>query len=117
MTRRLLLALMLLGAGCATRPSEPGLKALVGGRLDVSLDAEPIEYSVVVISQGKIRAAGPQATTPVPKGAETVSMKGKIIGPMPYSGKVATGEPADLMIRDAETFSVERLMRDGEWIQ
>jgi imidazolonepropionase-like amidohydrolase len=93
------------------------LKAIVGGRLEASLDAEPIEFSVVVIAEGKIRAAGPQASTPVPKGAETISAKGLVIQPMPYTGKIAPGEPADLMLRNAESFAPDRLMRDGEWVQ
>ena len=117
MTRKLLLGFTLLWAGCGGGGSEPGLKAIVGGRLEPSLDAEPIPYSVVVIADGKIRAAGAQSTTPVPKGAETIDAKGKVIQPMPYTGKVAAGEPADLMIRDAETFAPDRLMRDGEWVQ
>ena len=117
MMRKLLLGCTLLLASCGGGAGEPGLKAIVGGRLEPSLDAEPIPYSVVVIANGKIREAGPQATTPVPKGAETIDAKGKVIQPMPYTGKVAPGEPADLMIRDAESFAPDRLMRDGEWIQ
>lgn len=117
MKRLLLLACALFCAACSTAPTEPGLKAIVGGRLEASLDAEPIEYSVVVIADGKIRAAGPQASTPVPKGAETISAKGMVIQPMPYTGRIAAGEPADLMLRDAETQAPDRLMRDGEWIQ
>jgi len=117
MTRCLLIGLVLLSAGCGEGAGEPGLKAIIGGRLEPALDAEPIPYSIVVIANGKIRAAGPQATTPVPKGAETIAAKGKVIQPMPYTGKVAAGEPADLMIRDAETYAPERLMQNGEWVQ
>jgi cytosine/adenosine deaminase-related metal-dependent hydrolase len=116
MRLKLLLASVLLCAGCGGA-GEPGLKAIVGGRLEPSLDAEPIPYSVVVIANGKIRAAGPQASTPVPKGAETIDAKGKVIQPMPYTGKVAPGEPADLLIRDAASFAPERLMREGQWVQ
>ena len=117
MMRRYVLALALLGTGCGGGAGEPGLKAIVGGRLEPSLDAEPIPFSVVVIEKGTIRAAGPQSSTPVPKGAETIDARGKVIQPMPYTGKVAPGEPADLMIRDAQTFAPERLMRDGQWVQ
>jgi imidazolonepropionase-like amidohydrolase len=117
MTRSFLIGLVLLLSGCGAGAGEPGLKAIVGGRLEPSLDAEPIPYSIVVIANGKIRAAGPQATTPVPKGAETIGSKGKVIQPMPYTGKVTVGEPADLMIRDAETYAPERLMQNGEWVQ
>lgn len=106
----------LLLAACSGPGTEPGLKAIVGGRLEPSLEAEPIPFSVIVIADGKIRAAGPQAEVPVPKGAKTFNAKGKVIQPMPYTGKIAPGEPADLMIRDAETLVPERLMRAGEWI-
>jgi len=115
MRLKLLLASVLLCAGCGGG-GEPGLKAIVGGRLESSLDAEPIPYSIVIIADGKIRAAGPAASTPVPKGAETIDARGKVIQPMPYTGKVAPGEPADLMMRDAETFAPDRLMRAGEWV-
>ena len=111
-----LLAVLLL-AGCGGSGGEAGLKAIVGGRLEASLDAEPVPYSVIVIEAGKIREAGPQASTPVPKGAETIDAKGKVIQPMPYTGKIAAGEPANLMIRDAETFAPDRIMRDGEWVE
>jgi imidazolonepropionase-like amidohydrolase len=107
----------LLLAACAEPGAEPGLKAIVGGRLEPSLDAEPVPFSVIVIAGGKIRAAGPQAEIPVPKGAETLNAKGKVIQPMPYTGKIAPGESADLMIRDAETLAPERLMRAGEWVR
>jgi len=117
MMRSFLLGCALLLTGCGVGSGEPGLKAIVGGRLEPSLDAEPIPYSVVVIADGKIRAAGPEASTPVPKGAETINAKGKVIQPMPYTGKIAAGEPADLMLRDAESYAPERLMRAGEWIQ
>lgn len=113
----LLLALALLLAGCAEPAVEPGLKAIVGGRLEPSLDAEAIPYAVVVIAAGKIRAVGPQATTPVPKGAETIAAKGKLIRPVPYDGKLAPGASADLVLLDAETRVQERIMREGEWVR
>jgi cytosine/adenosine deaminase-related metal-dependent hydrolase len=113
----LLLALALLLAGCAEPAVEPGLKAIVGGRLEPSLDAEPIPYAVIVIAAGKIRAVGPQATTPVPKGAETIAAKGKLIRPMPYDAKLAPGSAADLFVLDAATGAPERIMKDGEWVR
>ena len=78
---------------------------------------KPSPFRILLWSSRAERfAAGPQATTPVPKGAETIDAKGKVIQPMPYTGKIAAGEPADLMIRDAESYAPDRLMRDGEWI-
>ena len=113
----LLLALALLLTGCAEPGVEPGLKAIVGCSLEPSLDAEPIPYAVIVIAGGKIRAIGPQATTPVPKGAATISGKGKLLRPMPYDAKLAPGSPADLFVFDAATGAPERIMRDGEWVR
>jgi hypothetical protein len=112
----LMAAALLSLAGCSS-PGEPGLKVIVGGRLEPGLDQEPIPRSVVVIQDGKIRAAGPQASTPVPKGAETIDGSGKLIQPMPYNATIAPGNPANLMIRDAESGAPERIMQDGDWVQ
>jgi hypothetical protein len=109
------LCLTLLLCGCAEPAVESGFVAIVGGRLEPSLDAEPIPYSVIVIAAGKIRAIGSQATTPVPKGAETINAKGKLIRPMPYDATLAPGSPADLMMFDAETGAPDSIMKDGEW--
>jgi hypothetical protein len=111
------LYLSLLLCGCAEPGTEPSLKAIVGGSVEPSLDAERIPYAVIVIADGKIRAIGPQATTPVPKGAETVAAKGKLLRPMPYDAKLEPGRAADLMMFDAETGAPERIMRDGEWVR
>lgn len=115
--RYVLTLLFLVLAGCAEPATEPGLKAIVGGRLEASLDAEPVPFSVVVIAGGKIRAVGPQATVPVPKGAETIPAKGKLIRPMPYTATIAEGGPANLMVFDAESGTPERVMQDGDWVQ
>jgi dihydroorotase-like cyclic amidohydrolase len=115
--KSLLLVLMLVLAGCAEPGVEPGLKAIVGGSVETSLDAERIPYAVIVIAGGKIRAIGPQATTPVPKGAETIAAKGKLVRPMPYDAKLAVGSAANLMLFDAETGAPERIMQGGDWVQ
>lgn len=109
----LLAAIML--TGCAEPPTEPSLLALVGGRLEPSLEAEPIPYSVVVVADGKIRAAGPQATTPVPKGAETMNTKGSVLRPMPYNATITPGMPANLMLFNIETGAPQGIMQDGKW--
>jgi imidazolonepropionase-like amidohydrolase len=109
--------LSLLLGGCSEPGVEPGLKALVGGRLEASLQSEPVPFSVIVIASGKVRAMGPQQTVPVPKGAETISTKGKVIRPMPQDGSIKVGESADLMIVDAETGAPDKVMRNGEWVR
>jgi hypothetical protein len=99
MKKLLLLALVL--AGC-TAPS--GLKVIVGAKLGA------IDYSVVVIENGKIAAAGPQATTPVPKGSTITRGIGMTIEP--DGDAIEPGHPANLILK-GET---SRKMRNGEWI-
>jgi hypothetical protein len=110
-----LLAVLL--CGCAEPEVEPGLKAIVGGRIEPSLESEPIPFGIIVIAGGKIRAIGPQASTPVPKGAETIAAKGKLLRPMPYDAKLVEGSPANLMMFDAATGAPDSIMSDGEWVR
>ncbi|MEO8099100.1 MAG: hypothetical protein ABI811_15460 [Acidobacteriota bacterium] len=108
---------LVLLTSCAEPTAEAGLKAIVGGRLEVSLDAEPIPYSVIVIGGGKIRSVGPQASTPVPKGAETINAKGKLIRPMPYDATIVAGQPANFILLNAETGAPDSIMQSGEWVR
>jgi imidazolonepropionase-like amidohydrolase len=113
--KMLLVACLVVLAGCSA-PEPAGVKAIVGAKLQASAQAAPIEYSVVVVADGKITAAGAQATTPVPKGAEITSGKGKIVEPAP-GGSIEPGKPADLVLRDAASLSVESTMHNGEWVK
>ena len=110
------LAFALFLAACTEPKTEPGLKAIVGGRLEI-VPGTAIEYSVIVIASGKIQALGPQSLTPVPKGAETINAKGKRILPSPADAKLLIGEPADMMFLDAETGKQERVMKNGDWVK
>jgi len=94
-------------------PESSGLKVIVGARLIAAPGQPPIEYSVVVIENGKFRDVGPQATVPVPKGAELTRGIGMTIEPAPGSGPIEPGRPADLVLRGA----TQRVMRDGQWVQ
>ena len=94
-------------ASCASPPPS-GVKAIVGARLE----AGSIEYSVVVVAEGKVRAVGPQATTPVPKGSEITDGKGRMI-----HESIEVGQPADLVLRNAATGSVVASMKNGEWVK
>lgn len=105
--------LILTGAGLLTAcvsPQESGVKVIVGAKLEQPGHA-PIDYSVVVIENGKIQTAGPQATTPVPKGAEITRGLGMTIEPV-AGGQIEPGEPANLVLRGTN----ERTMRNGEWV-
>ena len=115
MRKLLLLALVLL-ASCAS-PSDSSVKVIVGAQLDPGHDNPRLEHSVIVIRDGKFQAVGPQASTPVPKGAQMISGMGKLVTPIPSSALIAAGEPADLVLRDAVTNSAEMIMHDGEWLK
>jgi hypothetical protein len=94
-------------------PRESGVKVIVGAKLDPGGGRPPIDYSVVVVADGKVQAVGPQATTPVPKGAEITRGLGMTIEPAPDSGPIQPGQPANLILKG----KTERTMRNGEWVE
>jgi hypothetical protein len=112
----IVLVLALLLTSCSEPPVQPGHKAIIGGRLEI-VPGTAIEYSVIVIAGGRIQALGPQSMTPVPKGAETISAKGKRIVPWPADAKLLVGEPANLMFIDTETGTPGQVMKNGEWVK
>ena len=62
--------------------SEPAaVTAIMGGRLIDGTGRPPVEDSVVLLRGGKIIAAGPAASVPIPRGAEFVDAKGKSVLP------------------------------------
>ena len=71
------LARMAAGFAGTTRP----VVAIVGGRLIDGTGRPPVENSVVVLREGKIAAAGPANSTPVPEGAQVVDAHGKSVMP------------------------------------
>jgi cytosine/adenosine deaminase-related metal-dependent hydrolase len=102
--KKLLLLAGLALAGC-TSPDASGVKVIVGAKLGA------IDYSVVVIENGKITAAGPQSQVPVPKGSEITRGIGMTIEP--DGGSLEPGSAANLILKGA----TERKMHDGEWVQ
>jgi hypothetical protein len=101
--KKLVLTFALCLAGCAS-PGESGVKVIVGAKLGA------IDYSVVVIENGKITAAGPQASTPVPKGSAITRGIGMTIEP--DGDSIEPGHAANLILKGA----TERKMHNGEWI-
>ena len=74
------LAVAALVSGCASwNKSTP--VALRGASLIDGTGAAPVKNATVVIAGGKIVAAGPSATTPVPADAKVVDVTGKTIIP------------------------------------
>jgi hypothetical protein len=107
--RRLLLGAILL-AGC-TSPSASGIKVIAGAKLEPGPGKAPIDYSVVIVSDGKFQAVGPQSSTPVPPGVEMIRGNGMIIEPLPGGGPIEAGQPANLVLKG----QTDRVMRNGEW--
>lgn len=110
MKRRALLLLPLLLSACVS-PSESGVKVIVGAKLIAAQGRAPVEYSVIVIDGARIRAAGPQSSTPVPKGAEMTRGLGLTVEPTGAT-PIEAGQPADLVLKGSK----DRVMRNGEWV-
>ncbi len=104
-------SLMLL-AGCV-HPGDSGVQVIVGAKLDPGPGRTPVEYSVVVIADGKFQAVGPQSSTPVPTGAKMTSGLGMTVEPIPGGGPIEPGRPANLVLKGDR----ERIMRAGAWVQ
>jgi hypothetical protein len=115
MNRSIFLLMFALLASCGSPADSSPVKVIVGAQLDPGHDNPRLEQSVIVIRDGKFQAVGPQQSTPVPKGAQITSGIGKLVTPIPSSALIATGEAADLVLRDAATNSAEKIMHDGEW--
>jgi hypothetical protein len=99
-----LVLLFALGLAACTSPQASGVKVIVGARLGA------IEYSVVVIENGKITAAGPQSQIPVPKGSEITRGIGMTIEP--DGDPIEPGHLANLILKGA----TDRKMHNGEWV-
>jgi|SRR5690348_14376848 len=109
--RGLAFALILL-TGCMS-PQASGVKVIVGAKLEAGAGAAPIDYSVVIVSDGKFHAVGPQASTPVPPGAEMIRGNGMTVEPVPGGNPIQTGQPANLVLKGGDK---DRVMRNGEWV-
>ncbi|MGZ4866267.1 MAG: amidohydrolase family protein [Candidatus Angelobacter sp.] len=68
-----------VAAGFTAQPES--VIAIVGGRLIDGTGKPAVENAVVVLRDGKIAAAGPAASTPVPEGAQVVDAHGKSVLP------------------------------------
>jgi imidazolonepropionase-like amidohydrolase len=71
-----------LAALALQAPSErSGTFAIAGATLIDSTGRAPVADSVVIVRDGRIAAAGPQSTVPIPRGVAVVDGKGKTILP------------------------------------
>ncbi len=110
--KRIVLVLLVALTACVS-PEESGVKVIVGAKLIAAPGRTPVDYSVVVIEKGKIREAGPQSSTPVPKGAELTRGMGMTIEALPDGGPIEAGKPADLALKG----TTDRVMKAGEWVR
>jgi hypothetical protein len=110
--KKLALFIAIVLAGC-TAPDASGVKVIVGAKLIAAPGRQPIDYSVVIVEGGKITAAGPQSSTPVPKGSAITRGIGMTIEPEPGGDPIEPGRPANLILKGASA----RKMHNGEWVQ
>ena len=107
----LLVAPLLIGlAGCA-HPSAEAVRpiAIAGARLEPGAGKPAIEYSIVIVENGKFRAVGEQANVPMPKEAVIVDgLRHTIVADV---NPIEPGQPANLTLKGPQG----RVMRDGKW--
>ena len=93
------------GPKIPTKIAIAGAKLLPGGGKPV------IEFSIILIENGMIVEAGPQASVRMPKDYKIISGLGHQIEPLP-GGILEQGQPANLVMRGAPR---TRTMRQGVW--
>jgi hypothetical protein len=101
------LLLPLLLVSCAI-PSAGPRTAIVGAKLVNGPSV--IEYSIVLIEDGKFKAVGSQADVPLPKDATIINALGQSVEPLP-GARIEVGQPANLLLKGATV----REMREGQW--
>lgn len=108
-----LLGLLAFGAASCAHPSAEGVRpiAIAGARLEPGGGNPPIEYSIVIVEDGKFRAVGSQASIPMPKEAEIVDGLHHTI--VPDGNPIEAGQPANLILKGPKG----RTMREGKWQQ
>ena len=98
-----LLATAVLLAACggpAAPPAEPADLAIVGAQLIDGTGGDPVADSVILIVDGRVRAAGPSDAIEIPDGTEVVDAAGKTVIPglvdlhAHYGGPVEATEQA-----------------------
>ena len=74
---------ILLTRAAASQPSPPtgNTTALVGGRLIDGYGGKPLENSVVIVQDGRIKEVGRMGEVPVPEGAQVISTEGMSVLP------------------------------------
>ena len=105
--------LALVATACSEAPLAE-TKVIVGATLVDGVNA-PLPYSLIVIRDGRIAAAGPQQSTPIPAGSEKVNGLGKFVAAANHGARIEPGAPADLVLKSARD-RIERRMVAGKWV-
>lgn len=123
MLKRCLLSCVVFLAACSPPGNAPA-QVIVGAGLVDARNHVSVPYSVIVIKGGKIEAAGPQASVPVPRDSDKISGLGKFVASNTPGKTIQAGDPADLLILTANPEldpafrdKVERRMIGGRWVQ
>jgi len=94
------LALLVACGGSAAPPAEPADLAIVGAQLIDGMGGDPVADAVILIDDGRVRAAGSRDEVEVPDGTEVVDAAGKTVIPglvdlhAHYGGPVEATEQA-----------------------
>ena len=74
-------ALLAACGGSAAPPADPADLAIVGAQLIDGTGGEPVADAVILIDDGRVRAAGPSDAIEIPDGTEVVDAVGKTVIP------------------------------------
>jgi hypothetical protein len=89
------------------------VKVLIGATTITAPGAAPIEDSVIVVANGRIRSLGIRKDVPIPQDSERTDLTGKKIAP-PEGARITVNESADLIVSGG---GVSRRMVHGQWQQ
>ncbi|MFT5935892.1 MAG: cytosine/adenosine deaminase-related metal-dependent hydrolase, partial [Pseudohongiellaceae bacterium] len=88
-----------------------GSLAFVGATLIDGTDAEPLEDSVIVITDGRIRTVGPRDSVTVPDGTMVIDASGKTIMPGIVNAHAHVGGTLGLSTGNYNTENLTRQLR------
>ncbi len=91
-----LCALALTVAFGASSAQAPSVRAFTGATLIDGSDRAPVSNATLIVSDGKVVAAGPSASVKIPSGAERVALDGKFVIPGLVNSHGHVTAPADL---------------------
>ena len=88
------LVLLAVLAGCV-QPDGAPVKIFVGATLVEPGRGAVIEHSIVIVDDGIVTAAGPQASVPVPQGSRKISGLGRFLYPLDPAQPIRAGQNAN----------------------